>query len=272
MKAVQEKTEESILAKIFVSKEGKSYFHWHDKCEVCKILSRSCDFLIDGKIVRAKKGDIVFINENAFHQFIYNEPKTDMMLMQFTTKAVMGENPAFTPVKTHISHEETEAVPGLEETVDFLWNLMIKERDYSNVHGENPFLKSVAQAFYNLLVRHFPDKEVGVKKDKIKFHEVISYIKNHYTDELTVIELASRMYMSRTGLSTLFSKYAGIGINEYINNLRVSNVNNLLFQGKTITDAAMESGFKSVRTFNHVYRKHMGITPTEYVETIVNKI
>jgi len=273
MKAVQEKTKASVLARIYVSgRTKKSYFHWHNKCEVCKIIKGTTDFLIDGKIVKASVGDIVFMNEGAFHQFIFSEQKPEMRLMQFTNEAITEGKTAFTPIKTHITHEEIASVPHLEETVDFLWDTIIRETEEINCVYDNPFVKSVAQAFYHLLVRHFPDNDTGVKKDKIKFQEVIDYIKNHYTEELTAGELAKEMYMSRTTLSNLFSRYAGTGINEYINTLRVSSVNNLLLQGKSITDAAMESGFRSVRTFNHVYKKYTGITPTEYVETIVNKL
>jgi len=35
-------------------------------------------------------------------------------------------------------------------------------------------------------------------------------------------------------------------------------------QGRSITEAALSSGFQSVRTFNNTYKKITGITPTEY--------
>ena len=76
--------------------------------------------------------------------------------------------------------------------------------------------------------------------------------------------------MSRTQLTYLFGKYTGIGINEHINTLRVRHANNLLLQDRSITEVAMESGFKSIRTFNHVYKKHTGMTPTEYIGAFEN--
>lgn len=271
MKVVHEKTKTPINGRIFKTVGDNGFFHWHDKCEVLKIVTKSCDFLIDGKIVKGLPGDIVFMNENVYHQFMHNGENSDMKLLQFTVEMVSGGKGEFTPVKTYIPHKEIAAIPNLEEQIDFLWDIIIDEVK-DGIYKEDPFLKSITTALYNLLVRHFPDTQVGVRKDKIKFNEVINYIKDHYTEEITVNEIAAKMYMSRTNLSNLFSKYAGTGMNEYINNLRVRNVNNLLLQGKSITEAAMESGFKSVRTFNHVYKKYTDMTPTEYVHTMVNKL
>ena len=271
MKAVQEKTKVSVSARRFTSNGDNGFFHWHDKCEVVRPESDFCRFLVDGKILKPSKGDIVFINECAFHQFIYDKPQTTMSFVQFTSDFVTDEGVAFAPIKSHITYEEISKIPDMIKTIDFFWDIIISECKKGNVGNENRYLKATVTAFYNFLLRYFPDN-TAVKKDKTKFHEVISYIRNHYDEELTTTEIAKKMYMSRTTLSNLFAKYAGVGMNEYINSLRIKNVNKLLLSDKSITEAAMESGFKSIRTFNHVYRKNMGMTPTEYLDTVVNEI
>ena len=37
-------------------------------------------------------------------------------------------------------------------------------------------------------------------------------------------------------------------------------------QGRTVTDAALESGFQCIRTFNSTYKRLTGITPSEYLQ------
>ena len=54
-------------------------------------------------------------------------------------------------------------------------------------------------------------------------------------------------------------------MSEYINKLRIKNANLMLAQGASITEASMESGFRSIRTFNNVYKGIMSMTPSEYV-------
>ena len=63
----------------------------------------------------------------------------------------------------------------------------------------------------------------------------------------------------------MFFKYSGETLKQYLNTIRVKNANALMDSGYSITESALESGFQNVRTFNEVYRKIMGITPTEYV-------
>jgi transcriptional regulator GlxA family with amidase domain len=55
-----------------------------------------------------------------------------------------------------------------------------------------------------------------------------------------------------------------MSLNEYIYSLRIKKANYLMKQGCSITEAALCSGFQSVRTFNNTYKKITGIVPSEY--------
>ena len=72
-------------------------------------------------------------------------------------------------------------------------------------------------------------------------------------------------------MSKIFLKYSGISINEHISMLRIKCANQLLVGGQSIIEAALESGFQSVRTFNNTYKKYMGMTPTEYIKKMLNQ-
>lgn len=62
-----------------------------------------------------------------------------------------------------------------------------------------------------------------------------------------------------------------MGLNEYINGIRIKNANRLMVEGQSITEAALDSGFQSVRTFNYAYKEQMGMTPTEYIKKTMNQ-
>ena len=57
-----------------------------------------------------------------------------------------------------------------------------------------------------------------------------------------------------------------MSINSYITTLRLKNANYLLMHGKGISEAAYESGFQNLRTFNNSYQKQFGMSPTEYIK------
>ena len=54
-------------------------------------------------------------------------------------------------------------------------------------------------------------------------------------------------------------------LNEYLNSVRVKKAEEyLLDMDISITEAAYMSGFNSIQTFNRVFKKIKGCTPTEY--------
>ena len=117
------------------------------------------------------------------------------------------------------------------------------------------------------MARHFSETH-GVfsqERDRREFYNIVNYINKHFKEDITVEHIAKSLYFSRGRLSSAFKKFAGVGITEYVNRLRIQNANYLLSQGMSITEAALDSGFQSIRTFNNVYKSIMHITPSEYI-------
>lgn len=271
---VQEHTKSKFIGRILNNQPTVNYkFHWHENCEICRIINKPCQFLVDGQLIEAGVGDLIFFNEYTVHKFIITEDNTDTVIIQFPWRSVIQYDQPSKSIQMHITAEQIGRISGLEEKIDGLLQQILSEQRVEKEEKENPFLCSLIAALYYLLVRHFPaEKKSGaIKKDREEFYKVVAYIKDHFTEPLTVNQLAEAMYMSRAKLSALFQRYAGIGINEYINSLRIKKANFLLDQGNKITAAAMESGFQSVRTFNCVYKKHMGMTPSEFVQEVESK-
>jgi two-component system response regulator YesN len=164
----------------------------------------------------------------------------------------------------HITVEEQDAIPGLRERVNYLLDIIEEEK--CTEHGENNyFQQSVVSALYCLLTRHFPgENQTDLTKDQKEFLGILEYIGEHFDENINVSILAERLFMYRGTISSLFAKHAGMSLNDYIYSLRIKKANDLMRQGSSITEAALSSGFQSVRTFNNTYKKITGITPTEY--------
>ena len=101
-----------------------------------------------------------------------------------------------------------------------------------------------------------------------EFYKILDYIKNHYTENITVESISKALYCSRSRTMRLFAKHLGVSVKEYITDLRIKKANELLALGYSVTETAMESGFQSVRIFNSSYKAYMGITPTQYQKSI----
>ena len=88
---------------------------------------------------------------------------------------------------------------------------------------------------------------------------------------LNVKKLAQSLSISPKLLSAILNQYEQKGFNEFVNTYRVNEVKrNLLREHNTnltITGIALESGFNSQATFQRVFKKMEGMTPTEFIAT-----
>ena len=99
--------------------------------------------------------------------------------------------------------------------------------------------------------------------------KVKAYIKDHYTEKITLNELAQQVGYNPSYLSTLFKKKEGISPLDYLNVTRINQAK-LFLAGSdfSISDIAMMVGFNSVSYFNHMYKNVVGKTPGEYRASI----
>ena len=243
---------------------GATPFHWHEKLEVVMPLEHPIGVLIDGVWYEAKKGDIIVIGEEKIHAFRMEREDVPFLLGQFPYRILLGggnEPAALCPL---ISAEQIAAVPGLSTAIGNIVDILLAEGRVTE--GEkNPVMRSLILAFYYLLLRHFPAPREGKneKKEKAEFYRIVSYVDEHYTENITVGSIARELYIDRGKLSRLFLTYAGMPLNAYINTLRLDRAAALIAGGMPITEAALDGGFQSVRTFHEVFRRMRGASPRE---------
>lgn len=96
-----------------------------------------------------------------------------------------------------------------------------------------------------------------------KFQEDIdAYIKANFRDpDLNISLLGQHFNITPAYLASLYKKEAGRSPLEYINTLRIDEAEMLLQQGKSVTMAAVEVGFRDSSALIRVFKKKKGITP-----------
>ncbi|HLK97295.1 MAG TPA: helix-turn-helix transcriptional regulator [Hymenobacter sp.] len=86
--------------------------------------------------------------------------------------------------------------------------------------------------------------------------------------ELTLAELAERLAVSPHHLSQLLNERKGLSFYDYVNAYRVEEVKAGLVDSKkghlSLLGLALEAGFNSKTTFNTVFKKTTGLTPSDY--------
>ena len=102
---------------------------------------------------------------------------------------------------------------------------------------------------------------------------VMKYISEHLSDsDLNVEKLTAEVGISRAQLHRKLKEIAGVSAGEFIRNIRLEQAARLIEEGKiNITQVAYSVGFNNQTHFSTVFKKHYGMSPTEYAETKRNE-
>jgi len=88
--------------------------------------------------------------------------------------------------------------------------------------------------------------------------------------ELSLKQLASEVKMPERLLSGVINQYRNQNFYDFVNHYRIEKAKKFLmddFAKKTIQEIIFDSGFNSKSTFNLAFKKHTGITPTQFKRT-----
>ena len=99
-----------------------------------------------------------------------------------------------------------------------------------------------------------------------KIRASVEYIHRHFTDPaLTVAEVARASYMSEVYLRRLFKEVHGTSPQRYITALRLRRAVALLTSGgHTLKEVAYLSGYTDYKYFTTVFKREVGLSPSEY--------
>lgn len=96
--------------------------------------------------------------------------------------------------------------------------------------------------------------------------------KPYLDSKLRLSELAERLDVSKNHLSQAINENLGKNFFDYVNEYRIEEVKVRLGQPEnthlTLLGIAMDSGFSSKSSFNHIFKKETGQTPSEYKKSI----
>jgi len=122
------------------------------------------------------------------------------------------------------------------------------------------------------------EQEIDTQKDKIK-PEMIEQLARHMEKEkpyltpaLTLEKLAGQLRMQPRLLSNIINRHFDCNFFEFINSYRVEEAKRMLadkqYADKNMLDIMLDVGFNSKATFNTLFKKKAGMTPSEYRKSV----
>jgi len=137
----------------------------------------------------------------------------------------------------------------------------------SDITGKDQLIKSALSLLISVFARaYLEDKCENVKfvSEREAIMHCIGYINNHLSEPVTLCEMAQRTAMSKSSFCETFRKVTGETFRQYLNRKRVEAAADLIKSGTPVFRAAMDMGYDDLSTFYRNFKKHFGVSPSEY--------
>lgn len=95
----------------------------------------------------------------------------------------------------------------------------------------------------------------------------IDYIKEHYSEDVTLSQVAKQVAMSESRLSSVFKKETGKGLINYLEEYRIAQAARLLTESREpMFLIAQRVGYANVNYFSRVFKKVRGESPSQFLK------
>ncbi|MBD2862185.1 helix-turn-helix transcriptional regulator [Paenibacillus oceani] len=249
-----------------------SKFHSHPEYEIYYVHDGGCTYLIGETFYELAPGDLIIMNGMSQHGPIGME-SCERTMIRFDEASTLpfiqtpGAIDLLLPFRTIRNQRwrlEGERKAEAEQ-------ILLKLDRFANQPGQLG-LSRLRNAFCELLLFIWECGESDLSEPtplltkESNVRNILSYIENHYMEELTLDRLADSIHLSKFYMVKIFKELTGMTVFEYINKRRISQAKLLFMFNKkrTVTEVSLEVGFKQVAHFSRNFKQLVGKTPEQY--------
>lgn len=251
------------------------YLHYHPEMEFLYLHSGSLSFYVEEKKYQLQEGNAIFLPPYLIHNAVKDLGcSCEYSAVVFSSEWLFGSN--------DLAHNEylsplllnhidavcliTKEVPQCARVLSVLKNIS-KYKASERTSYELMLRGDLLHCFQFLYNHFFSGLTISEEKQtqQKELQKSLSYIHTHYSQRLTLQDIASPSGYSASHFEHLFKTNMGCSPFEYLTKIRMMNACNLLLQGnKKITDIAISCGYDNISYFNRSFKKLMKTTPQGY--------
>lgn len=189
------------------------------------------------------ENDILYLPQNMCYTAEYTD--TELLVIHFVTEK-SGDKIEVYPIKNR----------------EQLYRLFLRAHDIweSKKTGFSTYTMAILYSILGTLLEEAADSSLPKS-----FLTAMAFIDcNYKSSELSVAEVCERSGICETAFRRLFKGYYKKTPVEYVIELRLELARRLIAEGKTVENAAYESGFNDPKYFARVVKKYYGCTPRAF--------
>lgn len=267
-----------LPAKVFAEKisdyhDMRAICHWHEDIELMYIVSGYMDYEVNGRTVRLKEGNSLFINSRQLH-YGYSEDKTEckFVCVLFHPSILRVSEKLYSESVLPVVHSDSVEYlifDGGRVSDNIAEINLVRHQEESRYEWK--ILSLLTEIWGEILMKcdlptYSPD--LSAFADRQVQRNMVSYIFQNYTEPLTLGMIASAGNVSRSKCCAVFKKFLGQSPIDFVISYRLEMSRRMLIDSdKSITDISLSCGFNHSSYFTKLFLRKYGCTPSEYRRT-----
>lgn len=255
---------------------GSFPWHWHNEIELTLVLSGEMEYRVNDSFYLLKEGEGLFCNANAMHSgSAHGESDCDYMSLTFHPRFLYGYEGSVIRTKYVEGIVNSPALSSLRLTREIPWQekalknllriygLFSEKPDLYELEVQRLLLGIWAGLYENYgdEVKRLPAEE----PEKIeRLRTLLTFLHNHYAEKITLEDAARQINLCKSECCRFFKRQMGVSLFDYLLDYRVGRGLSLLKSGRTVAEAAAETGFSTPAYFAKVFRARTGRSPSQY--------
>ena len=148
---------------------------------------------------------------------------------------------------------------------------LVLTRAGSKLQIDNAVIEVIEKVLSNI-TDYKPDLKINPRLKKnhlITLERAKEYIADHFTEDISLLQIATHCYVSPFHFSRLFKTFTSVSPHQYLLTLRLKNAELLLRNtAQPMADIAFTSGFNSVEHFTAAFKQKYNCPPATYRQQV----
>lgn len=248
--------------------EIKDHIQWCD--EISYIISGEATIYSNDRSEKVKAGDIHIIGKNEKHKIVVNN--NDNFRYVCIGLEISQDSSKYKIFDKIFRSEHIAKVKAVDE-IRMLVNILINELYTKTLFHEDMIEMLILQILTLIYRKTVLGITNGLKAASTPtsnaIYEIIRYIDANILNITSVEEIADKLSYSKYYISHVFKEKTGITILNYITKRKIDIAIELLKSGElSISEIAEKLNYETAQSFSKMFKKHTGVSPVKYKESV----
>ena len=248
--------------------------HWHEEVEMVFVHGKRGRIGVYNQVYELEQGDGLIIRPGDVHYFLPGTGKLTIILfrMELISGSFIAENDLLHTKKLFNKTAVIPACLSRERELVRCVDALVAEAKMRETGYRWAMIARLYDLIVCLLRAKAPRDEEPIDgwqitpSKKFEFIEAVcGYLEEHYAEHIKLEQIAEHIKFSKFYICKLFKEIKGVTLMEYLNHFRIIKSEwALLFSESSILDIAVNHGFNNMNSYNRLFKKYNGCTPTEF--------